>query len=161
MPDANIRNYLNHHLAASVAWLEAVERLEAAEQGTPTGRALTELRAQGEADRRVLEEFMARLGVGESGAEKATAWLGEKFSRLLFPLDERKGGPLNQFLALEALSLGLEGRRALWLALSAAAQETEFLRGPDYRVLVRRAEEQRERMERLRLAAAAKALHRS
>lgn len=157
MPDKNIGAYLNHHLAGSVAGLEALERLEAAEKDTPMGRVLTELRAEGAADRRVLEELMARLKVSESETQKATAWLGEKVFRVLLPLNEQRAGELHLFLALEALALGLQGRRALWLAL-AAAQETPALQGLDYQTLVRRAEDQRDRVEKLRLQAASKAL---
>lgn len=157
MPDRNIASYLNHHLAASVAWFNALERLEDAEKGTPMGRALGELRAEAMADRRVLEEFMARLKVSERESEKATAWVTEKLSRLMLPLKD-KDEALNVLLTLEALSLGVEGRRALWFALSNAAQETAGLQGPDYQTLIRRAEEQRARLERLRLDAAQKAL---
>jgi hypothetical protein len=61
-------------------------------------------------------------------------------------------------MTLEALELGLAGRRAMWLALSAAAQETAELQGPNYEVLAGRAEDQRLRVEKLRLDAAKKAL---
>ena len=157
MPNKNIGSYLNHHLSASVAWLEAVERLESAEKGTPMARTLSELRAEGVADQRVLVEFMGRLKVSERETEKATAWLSEKLSRLMLPLRDGREA-YNVLLILEALSLGLEGRRALWVALAAAARETTALQGPDYQTLVRRAEEQRARMERLRLEAAQSAL---
>lgn len=158
MASKNLASYLNHHLAASVGWLEAVERLEAAEKGTAMGRNLAELRAEGIADRQVLVELMARLRVGQRETEKATAWMGEKLSRLMLPLRDSKEQQLNVLLILETLSLGLEGRRALWQALGAAAQEATFLQGPDYQTLTRRSEEQRSRMELLRLEVARRAL---
>jgi hypothetical protein len=158
MPDRNIRSYLNHHLAGSVAGLDALEHIEAAEKGTPMARVLSALRADSDADRRILEELMARLQVSENELEKATAWLGEKISQLRQPLSEQKGGPLHLLMTLEALELGLAGRRAMWLALSAAAQETAELQGPNYEVLAGRAEDQRLRVEKLRLDAAKKAL---
>jgi len=158
MPDKHIGSYLNHHLSASVAWLEAVQRVEDAEKGTPTARALSELRAEGLADQLMLREFMAQLKVSERETEKATAWLSEKLSRLMLPLKDPKEGSYNLLLILEALSLGLEGRRALWVALAAAARESVALQGPDYQILVRRAEEQRARMEQLRLETAKNAL---
>ena len=101
---------------------------------------------------------MARLEVSESGTQKATAWLGEKVFRVLLPLNDKSSGALNLLLTLEALALGLQGRRALWLALSTAAQETAALQGLDYQTMVKRAEDQRERVEKLRLEAAGKAL---
>jgi hypothetical protein len=158
MPDRNIRSYLNHHLAGAVAGLDALQHLEAAEKGTPMARVLTGLLADSAADRRLLEELMARLKVSENEIEKATAWLGEKMSRLMLPLNEQKGGPLHLLLTLEALELGLAGRQAMWLALSVAARETTELQGPNYEVLIGRAENQRLRVEKLRLEAAQRAL---
>ena len=158
MPDKNIKAYLNHHLAGSVAGLETLEHLVEAEKGSPMARVLIELRAEGMADRQVLEGLMARLEVSESGTQKATAWLGEKVFRVLLPLNDKSSGALNLLLTLEALALGLQGRRALWLALSIAAQETAALQGLDYQTMVKRAEDQRERVEKLRLEAAGKAL---
>jgi hypothetical protein len=157
MPEREIAAYLNHHLAGSVAGLEAFEHLEAAERGTPMARELTELRSQGAADRQVLADLMARLKVSESETEKATAWLGEKFFRFMMPLREQKRGSLHLLLTLEALTLGLQGRRALWVALSAAAEETAALQGIDYQLMIRRAEDQQARVEKLRLDAARKA----
>lgn len=158
MPDKNIRSYLNHHLAASVAWLEAIEHLEAAERNTPMARTLSELRTEVLADRRVLEDLMARLQVSQSETEKATAWLGEKLFQVMLPLNTQRRGPLNLLLNLEALSLGVEGRRALWLALGEASEYTVALKGLNYELLVQRAEDQRGRLEKLRLEAAKQAL---
>jgi hypothetical protein len=158
MPDKNIRSYLNHHLAGSVAGLQALEHLEAAEKGTPMARVLSELRAEGTADRHILEELMARLGVSESETQKATAWFGEKVFHALQPLNEQSSGALHLLLTLEAVALGLEGRRALWLALASAAEDSATLQGLNYQTLVQRAENQRDRVELLRLEAAKKAL---
>jgi hypothetical protein len=155
---SNIKAYLNHHLAASVAGLEALEHLESAEKGTAMAAVLTALRADGAADRHVLEELMTRLKVSESETQKAAAWLGEKVFRALQPLNDKSTGALHLLLTLEALVLGLEGRRAMWLALSIAGQELEALQGIDYQILARRAEDQRERVEKLRVEAARKAL---
>jgi hypothetical protein len=159
MPDKELGSYLNHHLAGSVAGLETLEHLEAAERGTPMARELTELRSQGAADRQVLVDLMTRLKVPERETEKATAWLGEKVFRLMMPLREQKKGPLNLLLTLEALGLGLEGRRSLWVALADAAPETAALQGIDYQLMISRAEDQRARVEKLRLQAARMAFH--
>jgi hypothetical protein len=51
-------------------------------------------------------------------------------------------------------SVGIEGKRLLWLALAAAAADTPGLVGTDYGRLERRAEEQRRGVETLRLEAA-------
>jgi hypothetical protein len=158
MPDRNLRTYLNHHLAAAVGWLEAVERLQAAEKGTPMARVLTELHAEVTADRQVLEELMARLKVTESETKKATAWLGEKLMRMFMPLNDDRSGALNLFETFEALSLGVEGRRAMWQALSLVAEGNPALQRLDYQLLMKRAEDQRARVEKMRMDVALRAL---
>jgi hypothetical protein len=69
-------------------------------------------------------------------------------------LDDWAAGDFRLFEALEALALGIEGKRALWVALAEAAERAPVLRLLDYDRLVRRAVEQRERVEARRLATA-------
>ena len=159
MADQQMQTYLNHHIAGTVAALEALEHLGTLQRGTPLERTFVELQAEVAADRRMLEELMTRLKITESGAGKATAWLGEKMARLRLQLDERKSRALHLLEALEALSLGLEGKRLLWISLAAAALENPALAGLDYQLMVGRAEEQRRRVEKLRVDAARNALH--
>ena len=73
-------------------------------------------------------------------------------------LDDWAAGDFRLFEALEALALGIEGKRALWVALAEAAERAPVLRLLDYDRLVRRAVEQRERVEARRLATALSAL---
>jgi hypothetical protein len=101
---------------------------------------------------------MDRLGVAESPTRKASAWLAEKVTELKLVVDDPANGDLRLFESLEALSLGIEGKRALWLALSSAAEVALELRVADYGRLARRAEEQRSRVEAVRLEVAKRAL---
>jgi hypothetical protein len=59
---------------------------------------------------------------------------------------------------LEFVALGIDGKLALWQALRAAAEVASALRGIDYERLARRAIDQRQRVETLRLSAAKAAL---
>jgi hypothetical protein len=118
-----------------------------------------QLRTDIEADRRTLKALMDRLGVAESHARKASAWLAEKVTELKLVVDDPGDGDLRLFESLEALSLGIEGKRTLWLALSSAAEVAPELRLADYGRLVRRAEEQRSRVEAVRLEIAKRALN--
>ena len=45
-------------------------------------------------------------------------------------LDDPSGGALHRLEALEAVSVGIEGKRLLWRALAAAAEGTPGLPGP-------------------------------
>jgi hypothetical protein len=98
---------------------------------------------------------MNRLQIFESSPRKVIAWLTEKFIELKLRLDDRSRGPLRLLESLETVGLGIHGKLAMWHALNAAAQEFPPLQGlADYDRLVQRAEEQRRRVEVVRLEAA-------
>ncbi|MEA2560054.1 MAG: hypothetical protein QOH06_1558 [Acidobacteriota bacterium] len=158
MAREHIATYLNDHLAGAAGAVELLEHLEKEHAGTEVGRLAAELRADVEADRQALKSLMQRLEVAQSRTRKAAAWLGEKVAELKLRLDDPAGGSLRLFESLEALSLGIEGKRSLWRALAAAADEAPHLRVADYEGLIRRAEEQRSRVETARLAAARRTL---
>lgn len=158
MAGNHIATYLNDHLAGASAALELLEHLEEAHAGTDLGREVAGLRAEVAEDRQELETIMGRLDVGESRTRKASAWLAEKAAQLKLRLDDPAGGALRLFESLEALSLGIEGKRSLWRALAAASEDDPELRVANYEALERRAEEQRLRVETMRLEAARRAL---
>lgn len=158
MAREHIATYLNDHLAGATGAVELLEHLEKEHAGTEVGRLASGLRADVEADRQTLESIMEGLQVGRSRTRKAAAWLGEKAAELKLRLDDPAGGSLRLFESLEVLSLGIEGKRSLWRALSAAAEEAPDLQVADYEELIRRAEEQRSRVETARLEAARRAL---
>jgi hypothetical protein len=67
------------------------------------------------------------------------------------------GGQLARLEKLEALALGIEGKRALWRALLAVAEEIPALRNVDLVRLDQRADDQRTRVEVRRIEAAREA----
>jgi hypothetical protein len=67
------------------------------------------------------------------------------------------GGQLARLEKLEALALGIEGKRALWRALLAVAEEIPALRNVDLVRLDQRADDQRKRVEVRRIEAAREA----
>ncbi|MDX6696439.1 MAG: hypothetical protein QOF02_4042 [Blastocatellia bacterium] len=159
MADEHIATYLNDHLAGSVVALELLEHLEAAHKGSPLESFVAELRADIEADRKELESLMSALNISESRTRKASAWLTEKVTELKLRLDDPAAdGDLRLLESIEAVALGIDGKRALWRALATAAEDEPKLRALDYERLERRAEEQRSRVETARLDAAKKAL---
>lgn len=158
MANEHIATYLNDHLAGSVVAIELLEHLEAAHAGTDVGRFAAELRADVSADRRELEALMESLHVAESRTRKASAWLSEKMTELKLRLDDPGDGALRLLEALEAVSLGIEGKLGLWRALAAASEGAPSLQGFDYDRLAQRAIDQRSRVEAERLRAAKRAL---
>ena len=149
--------YLNDHRAGAVTALELLEHLQKAYHGTPTARFAAALHADIAADRDELANLMTRLQVTGSFPRKAAAWFAEKMAELKLRLDDPAGGPLRLLEVLEAVSIGIEGKRLLWRALAAAAEMSPALRGTDYARLQQRAEEQRQRLETVRLDAAQQA----
>lgn len=153
-----VATYLNDHLAGSVLALELLEHLEATHSESDLVTFFKQLRADIAADRQQLESLMQRLDISQSRTRKASAWLSEKMTEVKLHLDDPAAGSLWLFESLEALSLGIEGKRSLWVALTAAAERAPALRELDYPSLIKRAEAQRERVESLRVDTARKAL---
>jgi hypothetical protein len=158
MADGYISTYLNDHLAGSVVALELLDHLTATYSEAALTTFFRQLRADIAADRDELQGLMEGLNIGQSRTRKASAWMAEKMTEWKLRFDDPKGGPLRLFESLEALSLGIEGKRSLWIALNAAAEKTPSLGILDYERLKQRAQEQRDRVETLRIETARKAL---
>jgi hypothetical protein len=146
-----LAEYLNDHLAGSVAALELLDRLVETYAGKSLERFFRELRDDICKDQEQLEGLIAKLGIKQSAVRKAGAWLAEKFSRPTIDLEADSKSDLGLFLALEALVLGITGKRSLWRALHAASREVPALVQLDYSDLEQRAIEQCERVEARRL----------
>jgi hypothetical protein len=148
--------YLNDHMAASTGAVELVRRAASSNRGTHYGDTLAELRTEIEEDREALIAIMGRLGVGVDQARNALGWVAEKVGRLKLNGQLTGYSPLSRLEELEILELGVTGKLLLWESLGRAAagdvSEAELARLAD------RARTQRERLERLRLDAAAEAL---
>ena len=150
----HLSDYLNDHLAGSVGALELLDRLVETYKGKPLEKFFRDLRQDIESDQAQLKELMQKLGVGESTVRKAGAWLAEKLSRPKIDLENGSQDDPGLFLALEALILGITGKRSLWRALHAASRAVPALARVDYSGLEKRAIEQCERVEARRLEVA-------
>ena len=152
-----LKTYLNDHLAGSVMAIELAERTIRENEGGPVAARLSPLVEQIREDQTVLKGVIERLGTGESSLKKAGAWLAEKAGRVkLGGTDEP--GELSRLEVLEMLTTGVHGKRALWRALRVVAARYEELRGLDLDLLERRAVEQHDELEAMRLEAAKAAL---
>jgi hypothetical protein len=152
-----LKTYLNDHLAGSVMAIELAERTIRENEGGSVAARLSPLVEQIREDQTVLKGVIERLGTGESSLKKAGAWLAEKAGRVkLGGTDEP--GELSRLEVLEMLTTGVHGKRALWRALRVVAFSYEELRGLDLDLLERRAVEQQDELEAMRLEAAKAAL---
>jgi hypothetical protein len=153
-----LETYLLDHHAGSVAAIELMDHLSSSYKQTDIPGFIHGLKTEIEADRLVLEDLMSQLGVEESKARKASAWVGSKLTEMKFMIDDPNAGPLHLFQALEILSLGIEGKRSLWVALGTAAEVDPKLDLINYDRMADRAADQRTRVEARRLEAARQAL---
>jgi hypothetical protein len=147
--------YLNDHLAGSAAALELLTELQAMDGLENWARRL---RSDIGDDRQTLEQLMRKADIAPSTTRQAAGWFAEKLAGLKTRLDDRTDGALHRLELIEALALGIDGKRALWTALRAAAEHVPSLRGVDYARLIDRAQEQRNVVEVCRIQAVAHAL---
>jgi hypothetical protein len=64
---------------------------------------------------------MSRAGVPFSTSRRVAAWIGEKTVELKTYVDDPLNGALRTFEQIEVVAVGIDGKRALWTALAAAA----------------------------------------
>ena len=150
--------YLNDHLAGAIAGSELAKRAARSNEGTPLGAFLDRLTTDIDEDRRALETLMSDLGVKRDLVKDAAAWMAEKVGRL--KLNGRLVGysDLSRLVELEGLSLGVEGKLAMWRNLSRVRQRYAALEHTNIEELIQRAEAQRRELEEVRQEAAEKTL---
>jgi hypothetical protein len=149
-----LHTYLNDHLAGSVAAIELLDGQIEHHSEDRFGRFFTDLRDEIQDDQETLRDLIRKLGAEESAMRKAGAWLAEKFSRIKIG-DADDSAELLQ--ALEALALGITGKQLLWRSLAAIASNFPALQGMDFNELGKRARDQFERVETLRVQMAGEA----
>jgi hypothetical protein len=144
--------YLNDHLAGSAIARDRCRHARDKNSGTEVGAFLDRLLREIDEDQATLRRVMAAVGVKESPLKVALGHLAERAARLKPNGDVRTYTPLSRLVELEALSLGVEGKRLLWVALGEL--DDPRLAAFDFAALVARAQDQRDGLERHRLEAA-------
>lgn len=157
MSPAALGTYLNDHLAGSVGAVELVERAIRENEGHPLAGRLEKILEEIREDQTVLQQLIERVGSTPSPIKKAGAWLAEKAGRVKLGGTDEPGG-LSRMEVLEMLAMGIHGKRALWRALRTVTGKYPALGELDLDLLERRAVEQHDAVERLRLEAAQDAL---
>ena len=132
--------YLHDHLAGSSFAVELLEKLASEFKGTASGETARELLEQVQMDRQTLEQLIARVGKISTGLYDALGWIAERLSRI--KLDHNDPTGFGTYEAFETISLGILGKRALWEALQVRQNSDSRVAGPNYPVLIARAEQQ-------------------
>jgi hypothetical protein len=151
MPSEPLRTYLHDHLAGATAGSGLARKIAEENRETQLGEVMTGLATEIEADRRMLMDLVTRLGYGRNQLKEAAGWVAEKVTRLKFSKSMAGTRELKLLLELETLSLGIEGKLAMWRLLQNRAEPrlAEF----DLDELIKRAEDQRATVERYRVEA--------
>ena len=148
--------YLNDHLAGAVAATEVARRCLGNNLQTALGVDLKRIVREIEEDRAALESVMDRLGVARSPVKTTAARVLGQIGRLKLNGRLLRYSPLSRLEELEALAVGVEAKKAMWVALKRVRDQGEDL-GVDLDDLVARAQRQKRMLERRRLEAVAQA----
>jgi len=150
--------YLNDHLAGATFGADLARRLKTQTEGTDSHSAMSGLAADIEADLDTLTDLMSHMGITRNPGKRVVAWVTEKASRLKLAGLTSKDTMLGTFLGIETLSLGVEGKAALWTTLRELRGDYPELSSSDLDQLVQRAKVQRQTLETERIAAARRSL---
>jgi hypothetical protein len=155
-----LATYLNDHLAGATAGRELARRAATNNRGSELGRLLEELALEIDEDRDSLIGLMRASGIDIDRVKVLSGWTAEKLGRLK-PNGKLLGySPLSRLLELEALTLGVRGKLALWQALKEIEADEPTLASIDLANLLARAERQLAALEPHRLAIVEDALAR-
>ena len=147
-----VGTYLNDHLAGATVGRELSKRALGENRGTPLGTFLEKLHREIAEDRETLLDVMRALDVGQDRLKTIGAQVGERIGRLKPNGNLLSYSPLSRVVELEGLAIGVYAKASLWRALREFGDPrlAEF----DFTALERRANRQRDGLEKHRVASA-------
>ena len=111
-----LATYLREHLAGADTAIEVVQGLRDEYRGSPEGALFGSLYEQFREDRGVVEDILAELGYTSRSAKRLA---GRATGGALRVVAGGATGDLSLFRTLEALAIGVQGKRCLWRAAQA------------------------------------------
>jgi transaldolase len=153
-----LATYLNDHYAGATGGLELFQRAAGTGRSEEERAVLKDLARQVEEDREALAQIMTDLDVSVDRTRAALGWVAEKAGRLKTNGSLFSRSPLSDVLETEAMLLGVLGKAAGWRTLRAVADTDRRLDSARLDLLLDRAERQSTALEKLRVAAATRAL---
>jgi len=143
----SIEVYLNDHLAGAMAGVNLVEQAADRHRSDELGEFFAPLAADIKADLATLEGLIEDMNVDKSASKTALAEVGSKLAAPKFTAEGAGNKHLGDFITLETLSIGVEGKRCMWVALKTVADAYPGLGALDLDDLVSRAQQQRDQLE--------------
>jgi hypothetical protein len=136
----HLETYLQDHRAGAEYGSTLARRLHEENTGTRYEGFLGQLADEIEEDVGTLESIMERFGVGKDTLKTAGAKVGEKLGRLKPNNALAEYSALSRVLEMEQMRGGIQGKLALWDALSETAPFDERLDADEIARLIQRAE---------------------
>ncbi|MFE6844548.1 hypothetical protein [Streptomyces sp. NPDC057686] len=150
--------YLNDHLAGAGAGISLLKRMTRAHRGSGAGPRLALLTEEDTEDRDSLREVMTSVDVPVNHVRSLLGVAAAQAGRLKGNGRVLARSPLSDVLELEAIRMGVEGKKELWRTLHTLARTEPGLDAEAMGRLLARAERQAGVLEALRLAAVDRAL---
>ncbi|TWT88353.1 hypothetical protein Mal64_18330 [Pseudobythopirellula maris] len=144
-----LRAYLLDHLAGGESAIRTLEDFRRHEGRCAVSQLAERLVSDIQADRDVLRRLLREAGGSNNPLRRLFSWLGAKLGGLKFW--RRFSGELGPFEGAEILSLGILGKRALWVALRQLQAEAGLFPDEDFGALISKAEEQYQIVEDKRI----------
>jgi hypothetical protein len=158
MSHTAIDTYLNDHLAGAVVGSDLAKQLRQRHEGTPLGELMGSIAPEIEEDRHALVDLMKQLDVSRDPIKVTFGFVAEMVSRVKLGSAGSDGSEHATFTALEALTLGVEGKASMWKALKVVQAQYPPLASTDFDALIARAQSQHDALEQERLALGERAL---
>jgi len=149
--------YLNDHYLGANAGVSLAHRAARTHEGTAAGPELRMVADEIRQDLGSLTGIMTSLGVVPSKVRAVAGMAVERVGRVKLNGHLLTRSPLSSVIELEGLRIGVEAKKAGWVALRSIADTNPRLDSAQLDHLVTRAERQSQVLERLRLAAVATA----
>jgi hypothetical protein len=143
----SIEVYLNDHLAGATAGVNLVEQAADRHRSDELGEFFAPLAADIKADHAKLAGLIEDMNVDKSASKAALAEVGSKLAAPKFTAEGAGNEYLGDFITLETLSIGVEGKRCMWTALKTVADAYPELGALDLDDLQSRAQQQRDQLE--------------
>ena len=151
MADRALDIYLNDHLGGATLGSDLAEQIGERSKGTPLGDLMAEISPEIDEERQTLIDLMEKLGVSQNPLKQASAWLAEKASRIKFGGASSGEPDFGLYMAVETLTLGVEGKLSLWKALKQMPADHPVHEAVNLDDLIAQAQSQHDRLEAHRI----------
>jgi hypothetical protein len=153
--DKLLTSYLNDHLAGASAGVELFRRAARSHRDDDLGGQLADLAGEVADDRAELIAIMEALSIRRNPASVVMGVAAERLGRLKPNGFVLRRSPLSDVVELEGMRVGVAGKLGCWETLLAVAPEDPRLDRTGLENLIRRANDQYERIRALHLRVAA------